>query len=112
MCWSVVLAVLLIIVGQYSEGQETFRLSSNVPLIPYHDADDGQSIAVGDILMASIDFPFDLDYFIVALASGDRIEIAVDSLMIDAFVSVDFVGADDFVSDDDSGGGVFGTNAN
>ena len=88
----------------------SFHVESNQPLIPFTDPDDGTEIAVGQRLLGNVDYPYDLDFFVLALAEGETVEIAVDSPNFDPFVQVDFPGSvsSQVLFDDDSGGGLFG----
>ncbi len=99
--------------GQYSEFPGTFNITSSHNLIPFEDPDDGTSISVGDTIAGSLDYPGDYDWFELHLDAGETVRIAVDSLLIDPYLDVDFLEAfqDEVVSDDDSGGGIFGINA-
>ena len=100
-------------VGQSSETPGDFRLSSNRPLASHNDPDDGTLITLGHTIMANIDFPFDFDYFLIELSEGETVEITMDSVTVDSFISVDYrEGREEQIAvDDDSGGGVFGLNA-
>jgi hypothetical protein len=101
------------IAAQFTVSPGKFLMSSNRNLIPYEDVDDGVSISIGQTAVGSMDYPGDLDYFVIDLLEGDTIEITVDSPNINPFVIVDFPGAtaEQVLVDDDSGGGLFGTNA-
>ncbi len=90
-----------------------FRITSSVRLKPLNDPDDGRAITVGETLAASLDHPADWDWYSIALRDGDKIRVSADSLNVDTLMYVDFPGSDynDTVSDDDSGGGLFGLNS-
>ena len=90
-----------------------FRITSSVTLKPLNDPDDGQAISVGDTIAASLDHPADWDWYSIDLRDGDKIRVSADSLNVDTLMYVDFPGSDynDTVSDDDSGGGLFGLNS-
>jgi len=106
-------APYFLIVSQYSDSQANVKLSSSCDLIPLNDIDDGMSVGAGQTITASIDCPGDWDYFALDLAAYQTVTITVDSIAIDAYVevgSLDGVEGDDWY-DDDSGGGLFGTNA-
>lgn len=98
-------------VGQTSEASGNFRISSNRHLIPYLDPDDGKTIGMDETVVAAMDFPGDVDYFLIDLKAGETIEINADSLNIDTLVRVHYPRAKEIVLDDDSGGGLFGNNA-
>lgn len=98
---------------QNLEEPGNFRVRSNRMLVPYNDVDDGATVTLGQTLPANIDHPFDFDYYVIDLARGDTINISVDSASIDPLVYVDFLGAmeEEVASDDNSGGGLFGLDA-
>jgi len=101
------------IVGQCSQSPGRFEITTNCELTPYQDPDDGRPISVGDTLVGNLDYPADYDWFELHLDAGQAVRISVDSVLIDPYLDVDYLWApeDDVVSDDDSGGGIFGTNA-
>jgi hypothetical protein len=106
-------APYFLIVRQFDDSQASVKLSSSCNLIPLNDIDDGMSVAAGQTITASIDCPGDWDYFALDLAAFQTVTITVDSIAIDAYLevgSLDGVEGDNW-SDDDSGGGLFGTNA-
>jgi len=106
-------APYFIIPIQYSEDPGNYQVRSNRRLVPYNDVDDGIRVTIGQTLPASIDYPFDVDYFVIELAEGDTVNITVDSVMIDPFFGIDFLGAADaqIISNDNSGGGLLGYDA-
>ena len=90
-----------------------FHVTSSVGLKPLDDPDDGRSIVTGDVIAAILDFPGDWDWYSIDLQEGDTVRIYADSARVDTLL---FVGSSDseyqeFVSDDDSGGGLFGSNS-
>ncbi|MEM7802130.1 MAG: serine protease, partial [Chloroflexota bacterium] len=103
------------IVELYSYGDEPVKqiLRSNVMLYPLEDRDDNLVLEVGSVVNGNLDFYGDYDYFSIDLDEGEVINIQVDSLLIDPFVSVEH--NKDFyefaVYDDDSGGGMFDLDA-
>jgi S1-C subfamily serine protease len=102
-----------LVVEQFSQTRGDFAIRSNCSLIPYPDPDDGATVSLSQTISASIDYPFDMDYYSIVLAAGDTIDVAVDSVLIDAAVTIDFAGASEeqMMMDDDSGGGLFGLSA-
>ncbi len=100
-------------VGTYSGSGGDFTLSGNAVLIPVNDPDDRTVISVGDSLVGNIDVIGELDYFLLDLKEGETVEIRVESLNIDAFLSVDFPGSrpDQHLVDDNGGGGLFGSDS-
>ena len=91
----------------------TFELSSTIRLQPFHDPDDGVAIEVGQTIAASLDYAYDIDWFSIDLNEGETVGILADSLLVDTLFIVNFPGSrdDQVVFDDDSGGGMFGTNS-
>lgn len=102
-----------IIIEQNEDTLNRYEINSSHPLFSYSDADDGRTIQLGDVAAGNVDYPGDVDYFIITLQAGQVININVDSVLIDPFVAVDYLqsGNDDTVLDDDSGGGMFGLSA-
>ena len=100
-------------VEMFTGTASTFHLVSSVSLKPFHDPDDGRTIAPGDTVVGNIDFYFDLDWYSIRLEEGEVVAIFTDSINVDTFLSVDFPnsGGDQIAYDDDSGGGLFGTNS-
>ena len=101
-----------LIAGQVSLGSANFRISSNVAMVRYDDVDDGTVVEVGQTVPASIDTPFDFDYFVIDLDREQTVEISVDSAMINPVLRVDspLLRGEQPV-DSDSGGGLLGHNA-
>ena len=104
----------VIVVSQYTEFPGEFRIASNdIALVPISDPDDGQTIAPGQTVFGSIDYPGDSDVFVIDMHEGQEVEVAVQSVLIDPYLIVDFVGSipEQWGEDDDSGGGIFGLDA-
>jgi tetratricopeptide (TPR) repeat protein len=103
----------LVAVSQPSKNENTFSLTSSHPLLAFVDPDDWRPLEIGATLTAEIDTPDDTDYYELELAAGALIEIIVDSLSIDPHITLryDSPSFEEVVSDDDSGGGLFGSNA-
>jgi hypothetical protein len=97
-------------ISQLAESGAAFHVRSNRQLFPYEDTDDGRRLTAESDLWASLDYPGDLDYFLIDLEAGDTLYLRVESLMVDPYVLVSYPGAApaQFVYDDDSAGGVFG----
>jgi len=100
-------------VGLASGIEGELTLTGNVNLIPLPDLDDGTVISVGDSIAGNVDTFGELDYFLLDLEEGKTVEIRMESMNVDAFMFVDFPEArvDQEIFDDDSGGGIFGTDA-
>ena len=90
-----------------------FDLTSSVSLRPVNDPDDGRTIRVGETVAGSLDYFYDWDWYSIHLDEGETVRIRTDSLLVDTIVYVDFPNSriNQVVSDDDSGGGLFGTNS-
>ena len=100
-------------VWQSSHASGEFRLSSNANLLPYPDPDDGITVRVGQTYRGSMDAPGDIDSFLLKLSEGDTVQLTVESPNIDPLILLGFPEAaeEQWVGDDDSGGGLFGTDA-
>lgn len=103
----------IVTIEQPSDNENSFELTSSHPLIPYPDADNGRELTLGETVVAAKDTPFDSDYFEIDLKEGDIVEVKVDSLGMDPSVSVRYASDTliEVVRDNDSGGGIFGQNA-
>ena len=90
-----------------------FDLSSSVRLMPLNDPDDGRNVAVGETVAGSLDHFSDWDWYSVRLKERETVRIAADSLNVDTLIYIDFPKSrnNQVVSDDDSGGGLSGTNS-
>lgn len=101
------------IVGQSAESPGRYRLRCSHPVTAYQDPLDGQPLTIGETVVGTIEYPWDMDFFLLGLEAGQTVEILVDSAMIDPYLTVDFIGASDaeVATDDDGGGGLFGLNA-
>lgn len=98
----------LLIVEQFMEDAADVVIEADVALTPIADPDDGAFLQVPARRAAALDYPYDVDYFHVPLRAGETVRIRVDSTAIDPYLTVDYRFSDDVISDDDSGGGVFG----
>ena len=100
-------------VEMFTGEPSTFDLTSTIRLKPFHDPDDGRTIAVGETVVGNIDFYFDLDWYSIRLEEGETVKISTDSINVDTLLYVDFPNSQEgqVVSDDDSGGGLSSTNS-
>lgn len=100
-------------VSQPSTNENEFTLTSSYPLFAYLDPDDEQTLKVGDTVVGNMDVSDDNDYYLVDLKEGEVVKITVDSLSIDPAISIEYETAilKEVTTDDDSGGGIFGSNA-
>ena len=103
----------IIEVLQPSENENSFVLTSSHPLLAYPDPDDGYALAVGESYLGALDIPDDTDIFELELKAGERIQLDVDSIGIDPWIALFYEDdtLEEIVSDDDSGGGLFGENS-
>jgi S1-C subfamily serine protease len=92
---------------------DPITLESNVDLYPITDLDDGRGLLRAADITGNIDYPGDLDYYNLILKEGDKVNIVAQSISVDPVLVVGRVGAADaqFLFDDDTGGGVFGIDA-
>ena len=89
-------------------------LVSNRRLVRFDDPDLGQVLEVGQTYHGNIDFPTDIDYYFLDLQRGEKVDIAVRSILADPqLVVLSYRGETlaVLISDDDSGGGLFGLDA-
>ena len=90
-----------------------FDLYSSVRLRPLADPDDGETINVGETVAGSFDHFSDWDWFSLSLNEGETVRISTDSFNVDTLLYVDFPKSrsNQIVADDDSGGGLYGTDS-
>lgn len=93
-------------------GSGEVRLRSNVDLTPWPDPDDGRALVRETTITGNADYPGDFDWYRVELGKGQAITIDVDAIAFDPVLMVDAPDGLGYVQaiDDDSGGGLFGTN--
>lgn len=93
-------------------GSGDARLRSSVALVEWHDPDDGRLLTRNTTITGNVDYPGDFDWYLVELGKGQAITIDVDSIAFDAVLMVDGPEGAGYVLavDDDTGGGLFGTN--
>jgi S1-C subfamily serine protease len=96
-------------VFQAEDGRNTFHLNSNIELTQFDDPDNGAPVSVGRSYSGNLDYPGDVDTFVLLLARTGTFHIEVESAVIDPLLSIDFEfsQAEDIVRDDNSGGGLF-----
>ena len=100
-----------LLVEQFSEDTAHVTVEGDASLTPLNDADDGIILDLPGRQAGAIDYPYDLDYYLLPLNAGDVVRVLVDSTQIDPLVRIDFYDSPAAAEDDDSGGGVFGLNA-
>ena len=101
----------LLLIEQYSEARARVGVEGDVSLTPLSDPDDGVILEVPARRPGAVDYPYDVDYYLLSLNAGDAVTVRVDSTQIDPAVRIDYLDSPDFDEDDDSGGGLFGLNA-
>lgn len=93
-------------------GGGEIRLRSNVDLTPWPDPDDGRVLVRSSTTTGNIDYPGDYDWHRVELGKGQAVIVEVDAIAFDPILMID--GPEGFgylrAVDDDSGGGLFGSN--
>ncbi len=96
------------IVQRWSNDRGSFFVDSSHRLTDLPDPDDGTPIGVGESVLGNIDFPGDTDHFLIRLEEGERVEVAVNSILVNSFVTIYYEGAglDDMIVDHKSGGGI------
>ena len=80
------------------EGPGNFALTSSHRLIHFPDPDDGKRVPVGGSAQGNIDFPGDLDYFVLDLSEDETVAIRVSSILIDTFLNVYPMRSDGMIS--------------
>ena len=88
-------------------------VTSSARLRPLNDPDDGRIVEVGETVVGNLDHLKDWDWYSIRLNEGETVRISTDSFNVDTLIYVDFPKSrdDQTVSDDDSGGGLFGINS-
>lgn len=100
-------------VMQLSSATSSASVLASHNVARFRDIPDRGTIFKPDVVMGNIDYPGDIDVYTVSLIRGEEIYIHADSILVDTYITVGQEGArqTQLVSDDDSGGGVFGLNA-
>ena len=87
----------------------TFDVYSNVRLRHFEDPDDDLQLALGESYIGYVDFVDDWDWYALDLNAGDTVTITASSLHVDTWLAV--LHSEGFETDDDSGGGLHGTDS-
>jgi hypothetical protein len=97
---------------QNSSSASQVSVAADHDLIPYVDLDDNRGIAPGQTLYGYFDHTGDIDRFALVLKKGETVNILGDSILFDPYLTVARPGdaRETWVSDYDSGGGLFGEN--
>jgi S1-C subfamily serine protease len=103
----------IVAVYAYDNTLAALTIKSSCDLIPIADEDDETLLHVGDTTVGALDYPGDMDLFYLEMAKGEEVNFVVDSASIDPVILITYEGAPDdaWVEDDDSGGGLFGLDA-
>jgi hypothetical protein len=93
-------------------GSGEVQIRSNVDLTPWPDPDDGQTLTRESTITGNADYPGDFDWYLVDLGKGQAVTVDVDAIAFDPVLMIDAPDGLGYVQavDDDSGGGLFGTN--
>jgi hypothetical protein len=104
---------IFVVVYQFDPVPATVDINCTCELRLLSDTDDSREITRGDIIIGNIDVPNDGDSYIISLNKGESIDISMSSIVVDPYIVVGWVGSsvEDLTDDDDSGGGLFGTDA-
>ncbi len=101
----------LLVVDQFNDRAVRVRVKGDRPLVALTDDDDGVALNVHARHAGAIDHPYDVDTYRLPLQAGDTVRVRVDSVLIDPYLRIDYRRSSDVAEDDDSGGGLFGLNA-
>lgn len=101
----------LLLVDQFHDRTARVWIKGDASLVPLTDADDGATLGVHARHAGAIDYPYDVDTYLLPLHAGDAVRARVDSVLVDPFLRIDYRRSADVAEDDDGGGGLFGLNA-
>ena len=101
----------LLLVSQFDDRQARVRIEGDARLVPVNDPDDGVTLELPVRRVGAIDYPYDVDYYLLSLNAGETISVLVGSVLIDPLLNIDYRYAPELATDDDSGGGLFGFDA-
>ena len=106
-------APFLLLVEQFSDEKARVGIEGEVALTPLSDPDDAVTLEVPARRAGAIDYPYDVDYYLLPLAAGETVRVRVDSTRLRSTPSFASTTRDSaaVTEDDDSGGGLFGLNA-
>jgi len=94
---------------------ESGELSASHPLILFSDPDDGRELDHrGETITGAMDYPGDIDVFLIPLKKDETIRVRIESIMLDPFGKLSLLHhppADSLAEDNNSGKGVIGTDA-
>lgn len=103
----------IIVASQFNIGFGEFEIAAFPGLALQHDPDDGRVIQRGRTYIGAVDYPADQDNYELDLEAGETVTVRVESLAFDPEVLIDSLDNTDeaLAYDDDSAGGMFGTDA-
>ena len=97
--------------GRWSEG----TLISSIPVTEYNDPDESRPMRLmGRTVRGCLDIPGDIDTFPIELKKGQSIHVRTESVMVNPLLTIeraDVYSQEKLALDDDTGGGIFGTDA-
>ena len=67
----------------------SFTVTGDLGLVPITDPDDGKEIEQDSMVIGSLDYPFDMDVFVLNLTVGDRIHVVASAVTVEPVVMVD-----------------------
>ena len=82
-----------LIIRQKATTPGNFVIAANHSLVPINDPDSGKTIQVGQSIHGNMDYPSDVDYFILNLQRGQTVEILAQSLLTDMFLTLSIGGS-------------------
>jgi len=100
-------APFLLLVEQFDDRRASVQVEGTAPLVPLTDPDDGVTLDLPVRRAGAIDYPYDVDYYLIPLHAGETVRVLVDSLLTDPLLTVDYRHSLAAAVDDDSGGGLF-----
>ena len=103
----------VLVVGQFSDRRQAFRVGASQPLAPLLDPDDGRPLRPGELRAGNLDHARDIDFWPVDLEVGQTVVVEAHAVMFDPLLEIHAPGgtARAAAVDDDSGGGLFGRSA-
>ena len=103
----------IVIASQLNVGVGDFEITGSPGVALQHDPDDGRLLTPGRTYIGAMDYPADLDVFELRLLADETVTIRVETLAFDPDIVIDSPDntGDALGYDDDSAGGMFGTDA-
>lgn len=103
----------IVVASQLNLGLGEFEISGSGDLALQQDPDDGRLLRRDRTIAGNIDFPADIDMFELDLEAGETVTVRVESINFDPDLVIDAPDNTEeaLAYDDDSAGGLFGTDA-